>query len=62
MLTFKDYIKTHEGTFEPTDQTRQRLEDMIAILSNLEPDEIEDMKDVLLELQKSLAVMLTGGV
>ena len=62
MLSFHDYRnKIEEELYETIPKTRERLEDIIAILSNMENKDVEDMKDRLLELKQMLDKILAGG-
>lgn len=62
MISFQDYMKKiEEDRFDVKYDPRTKIEDTIAILSHMEPKDIEDCKDLLLELQKMLEVILSGG-
>ena len=61
MISFQDYRKkVEEETFEPQFDVRSRLEDVIALISNMEPKDIADNKELLIELQSMLEGILTG--
>lgn len=60
--TYKEYLKkVKEELFSPKTDPHKDLQDIIAIISNLEPKEVADCKDLLLELQKLLERVLSGG-
>lgn len=57
MLTFKDFLQE-----ENTIGLRDHLIQIINRLSHLDSSDIEDSKELLLDLQKMLDEKLTGGV
>ena len=57
--SFQDYLKEQDVIRNP-ENARERLEDAIVMIYNMEPPELEDCKDILLELQKILEQRLTG--
>lgn len=59
MMSFQDYLKEQDVLRTPVN-ARERIDDMIALVSNLSPSELEDSKDRLLELQQMLDDRLTG--
>lgn len=65
MLYFKDFLNkkgfTIEDLFKPSYNPHKEIEGAIAVISNFEPSEIEDCKPLLLELQKLLEKVLSGG-
>lgn len=65
MKSFKDWRKENNlpesSVFDPMRDPRGQLEDIMAIISNFEPKEVEDCKDVLLQLQDMVEKVLTGG-
>lgn len=62
LISYQDWLKQQtEERFEAQRDPRIYLEDAIAIISNMEPKEISDSKDLLLELQRILERVLTGG-
>ena len=59
MKSFQDYLREQDVIRTPVN-ARERLEDAIAMIYNMDPPELEDCKDLLLELQKVLDDRLTG--
>ena len=61
MISFQEYLqKIKEGSFSASYEPHRIINDCIAVLSNMEPKEIEDFKSLLLELQKTLNMVLSG--
>ena len=56
MKTFSEFMADFEGT----DNLRRQIVQMVNRLSHLESRDVEDAKDVLLDLQKMLDDKLTG--
>ena len=59
MKRFFDYINEHDVVVNP-DDIRERLTRITNRLSNFAPSDVEDNKDVLIELQNVLEDLLTG--
>lgn len=57
MKSFSEYMSDFDGR----ENLRQQLVLMINRLSHLEPKDVEDAKDLLLDLQKMLDDKLTGA-
>jgi hypothetical protein len=60
LKSFDQYVKEQEIVSTPHDP-RGVLENVIRFLKNLEPKEISDCQDMLLELQKLLDNILSGS-
>jgi hypothetical protein len=56
MRSFHEFMADFEGT----DNLRRQIVQMINRLSHLEPRDVEDTKDLLLDLQKMVDDKLTG--
>ena len=60
MKKFKDYIKEQEIIQTPL-QPRKTLTDVIGFVSALEPKDIADSKDKIIELKQILDEILAGS-
>jgi len=58
--TFEDYVKEQEIITTPSDP-RGTLEDIMGFLNSLEPKDVADCQDLLIELQKVLNSIMSGG-
>lgn len=58
--TFDDYVKEQEIIDTPSDP-RGTLKDIMGFLNSLEPKDVADCKDLLIELQQVLDKIMTGG-
>lgn len=59
MKTWKQYIKESDSMGTPEDP-RTMIDNLINVLSHFQPRDIEDTKDLLLDLQRMLDDKLTG--
>jgi hypothetical protein len=60
LKSFEKYVQEQEIIDTPLDP-RGKLERFLGFLSNLEPKDLADCQDLLLELQKLLDRIISGG-
>lgn len=60
MKTFMQYVREQEIVNTPADP-RGTLENIMGFLDHLEPKDIADCQDLLIELQQLLEKILSGG-
>ncbi len=60
MKTFMQYVREQEIVDTPADP-RGTLKNIMGFIDNLEPKEIADCQDMLIELQQLLENILSGG-
>ena len=60
MRTFKDFMKENMALFQGPNDPRGRITQMYNLLTNIEQDDVEDSKDLLIKLRDLIEDILSG--